>query len=102
VEPAYALNAQGSFSTAPIDMGAAADKVYLTIYATGVQAAGLANVAVTVNGVSTPVLYAGNAGFAGVDQVNVQLPASLAGSGTVALQLTASGIAANTVQIAIK
>jgi hypothetical protein len=30
------------------------------------------------------------------------LPASLAGSGTVALQLTASGIAANTVQIAIQ
>jgi uncharacterized protein (TIGR03437 family) len=37
-----------------------------------------------------------------VDQVNVQLPASLAGSGTVAIQLTASGIAANTVQIAIQ
>jgi uncharacterized protein (TIGR03437 family) len=48
------------------------------------------------------VLYAGSAGYAGVDQVNVQLPASLAGSGTVALQLTASGIAANTVQIAIQ
>jgi uncharacterized protein (TIGR03437 family) len=36
------------------------------------------------------------------DQVNVQLPATLAGSGTVAVQLTASGIAANTVQVAIK
>lgn len=102
VEPAYALNAEGSFSAAPINMGSATDKAYLTIYATGVQAAGLANVAVTVNGVSTPVLYAGSAGFAGVDQVNVLLPASLAGSGTAAVQLTASGISANTVQIAIQ
>ena len=102
MEPAYALNAQGSFSAAPINMGSATDKVYLAFYATGVQAAGLANVAVTVNGVSTPVLYAGYAGYSGVDQVNVLLPASLAGSGTVALQLTASGIAANTVQVAIQ
>ena len=102
VEPAYALNAQGSYSAAPINMGSATDKVYLTIYATGLQAAGLANVTVTVNGVSTPVLYAGYGGYVGVDQVNVQLPASLAGSGTVALQLTASGISANSVQIAIQ
>jgi uncharacterized protein (TIGR03437 family) len=102
VEPAYAVNAQGSFSAAPINMGSATDKVYLAIYATGVQAAGPANVTVTVNGVNTPVLYAGNAGYAGVDQINVQLPASLAGSGTVALQVTASGIAANTVAVAIQ
>ena len=102
VEPAYAVNAQGSFSAAPINMGSATDKVYLAIYATGVQAAGIANVTVTVNGASTPVLYAGNAGYAGVDQVNVLFPASLAGSGTVAVQLTASGISANTVQIAIQ
>jgi uncharacterized protein (TIGR03437 family) len=102
VEPAYAVNAQGSFSAAPINMGSATDKVYLAIYATGVQAAGMANVAVTVNGVATQVLYAGNAGYSGVDQINVLLPASLAGSGTVALQVTAAGIAANTVQIAIQ
>jgi uncharacterized protein (TIGR03437 family) len=101
-EPAFVLNPQGSYSALPINMGSATDKVYLSFYATGVQAAGLANVAVTVNGVSTPVLYAGYGGYNGVDQINVLLPASLAGSGTVALQLTASGIAANTVQIAIQ
>jgi uncharacterized protein (TIGR03437 family) len=102
VEPAYAVNPQGSFSAAPINMGSATDKVYFTFFATGVQGAGMANVTVTVNGVSTPVLYAGSAGYSGVDQVNIQLPASLAGSGTVALQLTASGILANTVQVAIQ
>jgi uncharacterized protein (TIGR03437 family) len=101
-EPAYVLNAEGSYSATPINMGSATDKVYLTIYATGVEAAGLGNVSVTVNGVNTPVLYAGYGGYSGVDQINVQLPASLAGSGTVALQVTASKIAANTVQIVIQ
>lgn len=61
----------------------------------------LSNVTVTVNGVNAPVLYAGNGGYPGIDQINVLLPASLAGSGTVTLQLTASGIAANPVQVAI-
>jgi uncharacterized protein (TIGR03437 family) len=102
VEPAYAVNAQGSFSAAPINMGAATDQVYLAIYATGVAAAGQSNVTVTVNGVSAQVVYAGASGFNGVDQINVLLPASLAGSGGVALQVTAAGIAANTVQIVIQ
>jgi uncharacterized protein (TIGR03437 family) len=83
-------------------MGSATDKVYLAFYATGVHAAGLANVTVTVNGDNAPVSYAGNGGYPGIDQVNVLLPASLAGAGTVDLQLTASGIAANPVQIVIQ
>jgi uncharacterized protein (TIGR03437 family) len=101
-EPAYVLNAEGSYSPTPINMGSATDKVYLTIYATGVEAAGLGNVSVTVNGVNAPVLYAGYGGYSGVDQINVELPASLAGSGTVALQVTASKIAANSVAIVIQ
>src|SRR5215469_12658017 len=36
-EPAYTLNAQGSFVAAPINMGSATDNVYLTFYATGVE-----------------------------------------------------------------
>jgi uncharacterized protein (TIGR03437 family) len=102
VEPVLTLPAQGSASAAPISLGAATDKVYLCFYATGVSAAGLANVSATVNGVNAPVLYAGSSGYTGVDQVNVMLPASLAGSGTVVLQLTASGVAANAVQVAIQ
>jgi uncharacterized protein (TIGR03437 family) len=102
IELPYALNMQGSFSSAPVSLGSATDKVYLSFYATGVQAAGIANVTVTVNGVNVPVLYAGNGGFMGVDQINVQLPASLAGAGTVTVQVTASGIAANPVQIQIQ
>ena len=40
--------------------------------------------------------------FAGVDQVNVLLPASLAGEGNVNVQLTAGGTAANPVQVTIQ
>jgi uncharacterized protein (TIGR03437 family) len=43
-----------------------------------------------VNGVNTPVTFAGNEGYVGGDQVNVQRPATLAGSGMVPVQLTAS------------
>jgi uncharacterized protein (TIGR03437 family) len=58
---------------------------------------------VTVGGVSVPVIYAGKQGaFAGLDQVNFQLPASLAGKGVVTIQLTAAGIPANPVTIAIQ
>ena len=102
IQPTYVLNPQGSYSAAKINMGVASDKVFLTIYATGMQAAAQANVSVTVNGLTAPVTYAGPSGYSGVDQVNVQLPAPLAGAGTVAVQLTASGITANPVQIAIQ
>jgi uncharacterized protein (TIGR03437 family) len=48
------------------------------------------------------VLYAGTQNlFAGLDQVNVLLPSSLAGKGTVEVQLTANGVAANAVQIVV-
>ena len=57
---------------------------------------------VTVGGVNAPVVYAGTTGFSGVDQVNVQLPSSLAGKGNVNVQLNAMGIAANPVQITIQ
>lgn len=86
VQPANVMCAAGSFVPNPINMGSATDTVYLTLFGTGLQAAGMANVKVTVGGVNAPVVYAGPQGnFAGLDQVNVQL--------------TASGVAANPVQI---
>ena len=102
VELAYALNGAGSFSASPIDMGSATDQVYLTLYGTGIGAAGASGVTVTVGGVNAPVLYAGSGGFSGVDQVNVQLPSSLAGKGNVNIQLTASGTLANSVAVTIQ
>jgi uncharacterized protein (TIGR03437 family) len=57
---------------------------------------------VTVNGVNALVLYAGPGGSVGLDQVNIQLPASLAGKGNVNVQLTAAGVSANPAQVTIQ
>jgi uncharacterized protein (TIGR03437 family) len=103
VEPVYSMTTGGVITEAPINMGSATDQVYLILYGTGLQAAGTAGVTVTVGGVNAPVGFAGTTGIiAGLDQVNVLLPASLAGKGNVNLQLTAAGISANPAQVTIQ
>ncbi|MDQ6706766.1 MAG: hypothetical protein M3Z85_12420, partial [Acidobacteriota bacterium] len=99
----YAQNADGSIAANPINLGSATDQVFLELYGTGLQAAGMQSVKATVAGIDVPVLYAGpQGGFACLDQVNIQLPASLAGKGNVNIQLTAGGIASNPVQVTIQ
>lgn len=98
--PVYTLASDGSFVAAPISLSNGA--VYLTLYGTGLAAAGTSGVKATVNGVSAPVLYAGPSAYSGVDQVNLQLPAALAGKGNVNILLTANGIQANAAQITIQ
>jgi uncharacterized protein (TIGR03437 family) len=98
----FTLNGGSSFAANPINMGSAPDQVYLTLYGTGSQAAGTAGVKVTAAGIEAPVLYGGPSGYTGVDQVNIQLPSSLAGKGNVNIQLTANGTAANPVEITVQ
>ena len=99
--PTFTMNSDGSIVAAPIP-GVGTNSVYLSIYGTGLQAAGTA-VTALVNGVSAVVQYAGpQGGFAGLDQVNILLPTALAGKGNVEIQLTAGGIAANPVQVTIQ
>ena len=78
--------------------------VYVSLYGTGIRNfSSLANVSVTVNGVSMPVLFAGvAAGFTGLDQVNFSLLQSLAGSGEANVILRVDGQASNTVTINIR
>jgi uncharacterized protein (TIGR03437 family) len=100
VVPAYTLASDGSFVAAPISVSGG--QTYLTIYGTGLEAAGTSGVTVMVNGVSAPALYAGPSEYVGVDQVNIQLPASLAGKGNVNILVTAGGVQANAAQITIQ
>jgi uncharacterized protein (TIGR03437 family) len=103
VEPVYSMTTAGVITAAPINMGSATDQVYLILYGTGLQAAGTAGVTVTVGGVNAPVVFAGPTGIiAGLDQVNILLPASLAGKGNVNVQLTAAGVSANPAQVTIQ
>jgi uncharacterized protein (TIGR03437 family) len=56
-----------------------------------------------VAGQSVPVLYAGPVDSdAGLDQVNLSIPKSLAGSGDVRVYLVADGVASNVVGLNIQ
>ncbi len=91
------------FVAVPIDVGAAGDRVFLSLFGTGVrQRSSLENVRAIIGGVEAPVLYAGEqGGFAGLDQINLEIPRSLAGSGVVDVVLIVDGAIANVVQISI-
>ena len=100
--PVFQTTSGISLAANPIP-GVATNQVYLVLYGTGIASAGTTGTTVTVNGVNAQVFYAGSQNlFPGLDQVNVLLPASLAGKGTVEVQLTAGGVAANGVQIVIQ
>jgi uncharacterized protein (TIGR03437 family) len=86
---------------APIDLAASSDTVMLRFYASGVQDASSVNVQIA--GQDVPVRYAGAAGhFAGLDEVTVEVPRSLAGMGDVDAVLTADGQTASPVRIHIQ
>jgi uncharacterized protein (TIGR03437 family) len=99
----YQTSTGASLVASPINMGSPTDQVYLVLFGTGMDGVSASNVTVTVNGTNAPVTYAGSQGlFTGLDQINVLIPASLAGSGTVTVQLSVNGVAANAVQIVIQ
>jgi uncharacterized protein (TIGR03437 family) len=99
----YSVNGAGGIVAKPIDLGSDSDLAYLSLFGTGLRAAGTAGVKVTVGTTDAPVQFAGPQGsFAGLDQVNVLLPHSLKGSGDVTLQLTAAGLQANPVRLTIQ
>jgi uncharacterized protein (TIGR03437 family) len=76
----------------PLDLGVAAgDQVFLLIYGTGFRSVGQSNMHVTIGGLNAPVSYAGAEGSPGLDQLNVQVPTSLAGRGKVTVVVTANG-----------
>ena len=78
--------------------------MYLTLYGTGIRnRSALANVLVTIDGVSLPVLYAGpQPDFAGLDQINVQLTPELSGSGVSNIVVKVDQHQANTVTVDIQ
>jgi len=95
-------DAQKKCVPVPVDMGTASEKLVLLLFGTGIRGVD-APPAVTVGGIHADVEYAGpQADFAGLDQVNVLLPRSLAGRGSVDIVLTADGVKSNTVKVTLK
>ena len=101
VENVYAVDGAGNVVAAPVDVSK--DQVYMVFYATGIRRASQSQVTVSIGGVNVPVAYSGTQGFfTGLDQVNVQFPASLAGRGDVPVVLSVAGKQANTVRLTFK
>jgi uncharacterized protein (TIGR03437 family) len=100
--PVFACTGSACTSV-PISLGVDTP-VYLTLYGTGIRnRSAPANVSVTINNMSFPVLYAGpTPNFTGLDQVNVSLMLSLQGSGETNVVLTVDGQVSNTVKINIQ
>jgi uncharacterized protein (TIGR03437 family) len=87
--------------TQPIDLGGPGDAVVLVLYATGIRNAKTA--AVYAGDKRVPVLYAGDQGtFAGLDQINVTVPSTLRGAGTVTLRAVVDGISSNPVTVQVR
>ena len=95
---------QNRFVPAPIELGPATDQVFLVFYGTGLRhRSSLSAVSCSIGGASSEAVFAGPApGFAGLDQVNVRLPRSLAGRGELDVELFVDGEAANKVRVSIR
>jgi uncharacterized protein (TIGR03437 family) len=96
--PVFACNppAVRSCLPTPMTVGNATQGLYVELYGTGIR--GAASVECFVAGQSVPVTFTGPvASDAGLDQVNISIPQSLAGSGDVRVYLVADGVASNVV-----
>ncbi len=99
--------AQGRYVASPVELGGEDDRVYLLLFGTGIRSApdfgSLETVRVTIGGVDAQVTYAGaQGGFAGLEQVNLLLPRSLAGRGEMDVTLMVDGRVANTVRLHVR
>lgn len=88
----------------PIDLGPDTDQVFLNLFGTGIRhRSALSAVTASIGGVAAPVFYAGDQiYFAGLDQINVLIPRSMAGRGEVGVNITVDGQVSNSVKVNIK
>ena len=99
---AAACNAAGlNCTTAPIDLGAATDQVFLELYGTGIRGY-KTGIAATIGGKAATAAFAVQPQYPGMDQVNLLIDRSLTGAGEVDVVLTVDSVAANTVKINVK
>jgi uncharacterized protein (TIGR03437 family) len=96
--------AKNAYVSRPIDLGPATDQVFLLLFGTGIRgSSALPAVSTQIGRVPAETLYAGPQGtFVGLDQVNVPLPRSLAGSGEIDVLMSVDGKRANVVRVNVK
>jgi uncharacterized protein (TIGR03437 family) len=89
----FQCSSAGNCTLIPIDVSS---QPYVILYGTGFRAAAQSNVSVRIGNIDAPVTFAGAQGaFAGLDQVNVALPAVLKGRGQLVVTITVNGQATN-------
>ncbi|MDX2034708.1 MAG: FG-GAP-like repeat-containing protein [Blastocatellia bacterium] len=95
---------QNRFVAVPIDFGAASDQIFLLLYGTGFRnRSALPAVTARIGGADAEILYAGAQGsLAGLDQINLRLPRSLAGRSEVDVVVTIDGKALNVVKVGFR
>ncbi len=88
------------FTTTPIQFGDANERLFLLLYLTGVRPG---EGTVRVGDLELTPLYAGPQGqYPGLDQVNVELPRTLAGSGLTPVFVRNGGSVTNTVSLTFR
>ena len=101
-------SALGRFKPKPIDFGPEGERVFLILFLTGTNRAPDPNndgnrnesVHLLIGGAELTPLFAGAQGtFAGLDQMNAELPRSLIGRGRLSLSATAPGAVSNLAEI---
>jgi uncharacterized protein (TIGR03437 family) len=96
-EPLVTADGSGNVAAVPVDFGNSGDRLYLSVYGTGI---GSSKVTVGVGSESNvPVLYSGPQGsMQGLDQVNLELPLSLASRSDADLTVSAKNKDGKTLQ----
>jgi len=98
--PVFSCNNSGCSAT-PISVSGS--PMYLSLYGMGIRGAPSGSVQVLANNSPLAVQFAGAQGsYPGLDQVNVALPAWLAGSGDVELEVESGGVTSNVVTIRVQ
>lgn len=97
----FRCDGAGNCTPNPIDIGGASDRCYLVLFGTGIRRnSGISTVGVTIAGENARVLYAGpQPQFAGLDQVNVEVPFDLRGRGQVDVIVSVASKPSNPVKV---
>lgn len=96
--------AQNRFVPIPIDLGPQGERVFLLLYGSGIRGrSALTAITLKIGDIDVPVSFAGPVeGLTGLDQLNAELPRTLAGKGDVTIALTVEGRPANGVTANVK
>ncbi|MEO8371255.1 MAG: serine hydrolase, partial [Candidatus Solibacter sp.] len=102
-ENVYQLDSEGNLIAKPIVFGPGDEVVTLILYGTGIRQKAGQPVSVQAGGSTLIPSYAGTqVQYPGLDQVNLELPRSLSGAGTVEITVSVGAARSNAVSLAFR